>query len=148
MKNYFHQLLQKRKMRLRRRKKSKGAVIWEKDESIKKRVVRLVIDLEIDWVIPDLIYTFRSYNSTSNAIARIWGLNKVWQMAINQEPSYILEIISERFDDLSEEQKDEVILHELAHIPKNFSGALVAHSHSKGGFHDKLHQMIAAYRKL
>ncbi len=135
-------------MRFKRKKRNNKPVEWIKDDSIKERMIRLVVGLKIDWVIPDLIYTFRSYNSTSNAIARIWGLNKVWQMAINQEPSYILEIISERFDRLSEEQKDEVILHELAHIPKNFSGALVAHSHSKGGFHDKLHQMIAAYRKL
>jgi len=117
------------------------------DDALRERVVRLVIDLEIDWVMPDNIHTFRSYNSTSNAIARIWGLNKVWQMAINHEPAYVIEIISERFDNLSEREKDEVILHELAHIPRNFSGALMAHSHGKGAFHDKLEKFIASYRR-
>ena len=120
---------------------------WLQDDTLKERVVRLVIDLEIDWVLPDNVYTFRSYNSTSNAIARIWGLNKVWQMAISHEPAYVIEIISERFDNLSERDKDEVILHELAHIPRNFSGALMAHSHGKGAFHDKLEKFIASYRR-
>src|SRR5258708_364368 len=131
----------------KRRKKRNKPVEWIKDPAIHERVIRLVIDLEIDWVVPDLVYTFRSYNSASNAIARIWGLNKVWQMAIDHDPAYVLEVISERFDKLSERQKDEVILHELAHIPRNFSGALMAHSHGKGAFHDKLDKFIKDYRR-
>ncbi len=130
----------------RKRRKSRKPVEWERDDDIRERMVRLVIDLEIDWVLPDSIHTFRSYNSASNAIARIWGLNKVWQMALESEPKYILEVISERFDELSEREKDEVILHELAHIPRNFSGALMAHSHGKGAFHDKLDKFIDDYR--
>jgi predicted metallopeptidase len=130
----------------RKRRRAKKPVEWTRDDTIRERVVRLVIDLEIDWVVPDLVHTYRSYNSTSNAIARIWGLNKVWQMALEKEPAYILEVISERFDPLTERQKDEVILHELAHIPKNFSGALMAHSHNKGGFHDKLDKFMKDYK--
>ena len=129
------------------RKKNKKPVEWIKDNTIRKRVIRLVVDLGIDWVMPDLIHTFRSYNSSSNAIARIWGLNKVWQMALGTDPSYVIEVISERFDRLSEKQKDEVILHELAHIPRNFSGALMAHSHGKGAFHDKLKKFMADYKR-
>jgi|SRR5581483_1487689 len=132
---------------MKKYKKNNKKVEWIKDETIRERVIRLVVSLEIDWIMPDSIYTFRSYNSNSNAIARIWGLNKVWQMALGVEPAYVLEVISERFDKLDERQKDEVILHELAHIPKNFSGALMAHSHAKGAFHDKLEGFIAAYRK-
>lgn len=133
--------------RFYRRKKRQKPVEWIKDDTIRERVVRLVIDLEIDWVMPDSIHTFRSYNSASNAIARIWGLNKVWQMAIDHEPAYVIEVISERFDQLGEREKDEVILHELAHIPRNFSGALMAHSHGKGAFHDKLDKFIHDYHK-
>lgn len=132
--------------KVKRKRKSKP-VEWIQDEEIRKRVVRLVVDLEIDWIMPDSIHTFRSYNSQSNAIARIWGLNKVWQMALQTDPSYVIEVISERFDHLSEKDKDEVILHELAHIPRNFSGALMAHSHAKGAFHDKLKIFIANYRR-
>ncbi len=131
----------------RRRRKTQKKVEWIKDDTIKERMVRLVVDLEIDWVVPDLVYTFRSYNSASNVIARIWGFSKIWQMAIDHDPAYVLEVISERFDKLSERQKDEVILHELAHIPRNFSGALMAHSHAKGAFHDKLDKFIKDYRR-
>lgn len=131
-----------------RRKRTNKPVEWIKDDTIRERVVRLVIELEIDWVMPDSIRTFRSYNSNSNAIARIWGLNKVWQMALDSEPMYVIEVISERFDRLNERDKDEVILHELAHIPKNFSGALMAHSHGKGAFHDKLDEFKRRYRRL
>ncbi|HWA51890.1 MAG TPA: putative metallopeptidase [Patescibacteria group bacterium] len=131
-----------------RRKRTNKPVEWIKDDTIRERVVRLVVDLEIDWVMPDSIRTFRSYNSNSNAIARIWGLNKIWQMALDSEPMYVIEVISERFDCLNERDKDEVILHELAHIPKNFSGALMAHSHGKGAFHDKLDEFKRRYRRL
>lgn len=136
------------KMWKRKRKKQSKKVEWVSDNAIRERVVRLVVDLEIDWIMPDSIHTFRSFNSTSNAIARIWGLNKVWQMALSEEPAYVIEVISERFDKLNERQKDEVILHELAHIPKNFSGALMAHSHGKGAFHDKLDKFIKDYRSI
>lgn len=132
----------------RRKRKTRKPVEWLKDDTIRERVLRLVVDLEIDWVMPDSVHTFRSYNSNSNAIARIWGLNKVWQMALNEDPAYVLEVISERFDDLNEREKDEVILHELAHIPRNFSGSLMAHSHNKGGFHDKLDEFMRRYRRL
>lgn len=67
-------------------------------------------------------------------------------MALEKDPAYVIEVISERFDRLGEKEKDEVILHELAHIPRNFSGSLMAHSHAKGAFHDKLGVFIHKYR--
>ena len=132
----------------RRRKRNNTPVKWERDDEILTRVEKLVNELQIEWVDINEIHTFRSYNSSSNAIARIWGLSKIWQMAIDQGPTYIIEVISEKFDRLSEHQKNEVILHELAHIPRNFSGALMAHSHGKGAFHDKLKLFLNSYRKM
>ena len=132
----------------RRRKRNNTPVKWERDDEILTRVEKLVNELQIEWVDINGIHTFRSYNSSSNAIARIWGLSKIWQMAIDQGPTYIIEVISEKFDRLSEHQKNEVILHELAHIPRNFSGALMAHSHGKGAFHDKLKLFLNSYRKM
>lgn len=75
-------------------------------------------------------------------------MGKIWQLALESPPAYCLEVIAERYDKLSKSDQDKVLLHELAHVPKNFSGALVAHTHSKGGFHDKLKTMVAAYDRL
>ena len=89
---------------------------------------------------------YRSINSKARAYARTWGLPRLWQRTLNVEPAYIVEVISEHFDKLSERDQDKVLLHELTHIPHNFSGALVPHTrHKKGSFHDKLDILIEKY---
>lgn len=73
------------------------------------------------------IVFMRSYNATSRARARIWNFPKIWQQALKLPPYYVIEVLSQHFDHLSEDDKIRVIIHELMHIPKNFSGALVPH---------------------
>jgi len=77
------------------------------------------------------IVIFRSFGSKSRAIARIWSLPKIWQIALGKEPYYCLEFVSERFDKLSPADKEKVFIHELLHIPQNFSGALLPHKQKK-----------------
>ena len=48
-------------------------------------------------------------------------------MALDKPAYYIIEVLSQHFDHLSFDDKLRVIIHELMHIPKNFSGALVPH---------------------
>ena len=69
----------------------------------------------------------RSFKATSRARARIWSFPKIWQMALKLPPYYVIEVLSHHFDHLSDDDKTRVIIHELMHIPKNFSGALVPH---------------------
>lgn len=114
-------------------------VDWNKAPDIKKKVVHLVSETNLDSIKSSSIYCYRSKNAKTRAYARIWGLSRIWQLALGQKPSYIIEVISERFDRLSSDQKDKVLLHELAHIPKNFSGSLVPHiRHGKRKFKDKV----------
>ncbi len=75
----------------------------------------------------DRIKCFRSKGSKSSAYARIHGLPRIWVKALNTRPYYIIEVLSENFDELSIEDKIYVIIHELLHIPYSFSGGLRPH---------------------
>lgn len=123
----------------------KGKIQWLEAEDIGKRVSYLLNRLKLDFN-EQRIFTRRSINANTRAYARIWGLSRIWQETLNLKPTYLIEVISEKFDHLSQDRKDEVLLHELAHIPKNFSGSLIPHKHrGPGNFHDKLREMIKMY---
>jgi predicted metallopeptidase len=119
---------------------------WEEANDIKARTLKLITALEMDTVLFERVFFFRSYGSKSRAYARTWGLPALWQEALDVEPAYIIEVISHYFDKLSQRDQDKVLLHELSHIPKNFSGALIPHTHrKKGSFHHKLEELIDKY---
>jgi len=94
---------------------------------VKERISKVVKGLEMGHVDCERLVCFRSRGSKGRAIARIWSLPNIWQKALNVEPHYVIEVISERYDKLSEDEKDKTMIHELMHIPKNFSGAVVLH---------------------
>lgn len=131
------------------RKKGNGNIVWMNAPDIKRRLLHLTKELGLSWVSIQNIHAFRSNNSSSRAYARIWGLSRVWQMALGQSPAYIIEVLSEKFDRLNEKEKDKVLLHEIAHIPKNFSGSLLPHIRRRGkrNFHDRVEELYANYRR-
>jgi len=92
-----------------------------------KRIRPMITALAFDHVDPKHIVCMRSTGSKSRAIARIWGLPRIWQQALYLQPYYIIEAVSERFDKLSKEEQDKTLIHELLHVPKTFSGGLVPH---------------------
>ena len=100
---------------------------WYDAQDIKDMIEDIVPKLPMGYVNTKLLVCFRSKGSNSNARARIWSLPRVWQQALEVEPHYIIEVLSEKFDHLSLEDKKRVIIHELMHIPKSFSGSLVPH---------------------
>lgn len=93
-----------------------------------KKIVRIVLPrLPFDHIDQRRIICMRSMGATSRARARIWSFPKIWQLALGLEAHYVIEVLSQHFDHLSPDDKVRVIIHELMHIPKNFSGALVPH---------------------
>ncbi|PJE69056.1 metallopeptidase [Candidatus Shapirobacteria bacterium CG10_big_fil_rev_8_21_14_0_10_38_14] len=100
---------------------------WQPAPDLKSEVKKIILHLDFSHINPKQIFTFRSFGSRSRARARIWGFPRIWQQALKTSASYCLEVISEKFDHLSEENKQRILIHELLHIPKNFSGALLAH---------------------
>jgi predicted metallopeptidase len=83
--------------------------------------------LDLVHVKPWRIVCMRSWGSKARAHARIWSLPKIWQKALRVEPHYVLEVLSEHYDGLSQEEREKTIIHELMHVPKTFSGSLVPH---------------------
>ncbi len=127
-------------------KVKRGKFEWAEAPDIKARVLLLIEKLELDYLLGERIFFYRSEGSKSRAYARTWGLPKIWQHALGTEPGYIIEVISHYFDNLPLEHQDRVLLHEIGHIPRNFSGALVPHTrHGKGSFHKKLEELINNY---
>jgi predicted metallopeptidase len=89
------------------------------------------IVLMLDWKHIDIenVGFLRSTGSKSRGtIARCHALGKAMQKAMKRKRSfYLVEVISERFDKLPDEEQVEVIIHELMHIPKTFGGGFVHH---------------------
>lgn len=94
---------------------------------IQERVAELVGKLPFPHIDSSRIKCFRSSGSKSRANARIWSLPRIWQKALEVKAHYIIEVLSERFDSYNKVEQDKILIHELMHIPKTFSGALVPH---------------------
>jgi len=95
---------------------------------IQKRVNHIISVLNYNHLDNNRIICIRSYNSKSPALARIYGLSRVWQKVLNVKSHYIIEVLNPRFDKLSKEEQEKTLIHELLHIPKKFSGGLVPHT--------------------
>ena len=95
--------------------------------------VRLLADhliqaLDFEHIPKDRVIYVRSVGSKSRGtIARVHAFPRVWQQSLRMKAHYTIEVISERFDDLSSADKEKVIIHELLHIPRSFGGGFRHH---------------------
>ncbi|KKP94798.1 MAG: Metallopeptidase [Candidatus Levybacteria bacterium GW2011_GWA2_36_13] len=110
---------------------------WKEAKDVKKDLLEITSRLNFSHVNINRIFCYRSFGSKSRAHARIWAIPKIFQDALNIEPAYVIEVLSEHYDKYDEDFKKRVLIHELLHIPKNFSGALLSHKR-KGRHLDRL----------
>lgn len=102
---------------------------------VKELVDEVIEKLDFSHILSKFVLCYRSKGSKSKRIiARIHGLGKIWQGALCHPTTYIIEVLSEQFDKLPIREKEKVIIHELLHIPKGFSGGFRPH---KGYIHPK-----------
>lgn len=88
----------------------------------------VITKLNLTHVKIEKLVCVRSHGSKSRrTVARIHGLPKIMQIAMNTKAFYVIEMISENFDKLSGEDKIKTIIHEIMHIPKNFGGGFRSH---------------------
>ena len=121
---------------------------WVKAGDVKQRINYLIASLDFGHIDPSRIFCFRSFGSKSKARARIWSFPRIWQKALGTSPAYCIEVLSGKFDKLKKEDQDKILIHELLHIPKNFSGSLLPHRNRKGEWLDKkVRELTKSLRK-
>jgi len=99
---------------------------------VKKTLLQLINQLELKHIDPKRVHCIRSFDAKTRAYARIWGMAKIFHQVAGIKPNYIIEVNARRFDKLPEREKIKTLIHELMHIPKTFSGALLSH---RGRYH-------------
>lgn len=100
---------------------------WQKADDVKKEIKELLSIVDMPYINHARIFCFRTKGSKSRSYARIWSFPKIFQTALDVPPAYVIEVLSRYFDRLSKDEQKKVLIHELLHIPKNFSGALLPH---------------------
>lgn len=99
---------------------------------LKERAEFLAKKHDLSWIDFDKVHFYR-YFSNSRTAAKCVGFSKVLQLPNSHiMPYYVLVFNEKHFHDkLSQQEKDSTIIHELLHIPKNFSGEFSSMSHRK-----------------
>jgi predicted metallopeptidase len=110
----------------------------ELDEKIREIIGKLEMKFDIS-----RIRCVRSRGSKARfVIARCHGIPKILQKALDIRANYVIEVISERFDSFSEEDKTKTLIHELMHIPKCFGGGFRHHDYVNKKSVDKMYELF------
>jgi predicted metallopeptidase len=100
---------------------------YEYAPDLKVRMDDIVKTLGMNHIDLARIDCLRSYgSSTKRTIARVHTLGKVMQKAMKVDAFYTIEFL-ERFNRMSKDEQDKVIIHELMHVPKTFGGGFRQH---------------------
>lgn len=119
---------------------------WEDASEIKTDIEQILQTLEFPNIDASRIFCFRTYGSKSRSYARIWSMPKIFQRALDIKPAYVIEVLSKYYDKLDEDSKKKVLIHELLHIPKNFSGSLLPHRSRHRHLQSQVNQLFEEYK--
>ena len=101
---------------------------YERAPDIEARARDVVARLEMSHVDLSRVWFMRSKGSGSRyTLARIHVLPRIMQKALGIPTQYVVEVITEKFDRLSQEDQTRTIIHELMHIPEAFGGGFRHH---------------------
>src|ERR1035437_5052735 len=121
---------------------------WEKASDVKRDIGKILKILDFPYVKPSRIFCYRTKGSKSRSYARIWSFPKIFQDALELEPAYVIEVLARHYDKLDSNEKIKVLIHELLHIPRNFSGALVPHVTRSRHLGRTANALFNEYKKL
>lgn len=119
---------------------------WEDANDVKEDLVEILKHIELPHINLERIYCYRTKGSKVRAFARTWSFPKIFQRALLIEPAYVIEVLSQHYDKLDDDKKKKVLIHELLHIPKNFSGALLPHRTRSRNINSLANQLFKEYK--
>jgi predicted metallopeptidase len=100
---------------------------WEEASDVANDLRDIINHIDLPHIELDRIFCYRTSGSKVRAYARTWSFPKIFQRALSIKPAYVIEVLAKHYDKLDDDKKKKVLIHELLHIPKNFSGALLPH---------------------
>ena len=81
-------------------------------------------------------------SQATRTLARCHAFPRVLQAALGMKAHYVIEVISEQFDKMNEEQKTKTIIHELLHVPKSMGGGFRHHDYVCSRNIEKMYKMM------
>ncbi len=120
---------------------------WEEAKDVEKDLHHILQIIDLPYIDKTRIHCYRTEGSKARAYARTWAFPKIFQHALKIEPAYVIEVLAKHYDKLDDDKKKKVLIHELLHIPKNFSGALLPHKTRSRNLHKVADQLFKEYQK-
>lgn len=100
---------------------------YEHAPDLQARMEEIVLALQMNHIDINRVKCFRGRgSSTKRTIARCHTVGKLMQKAMNMPAHYAIEFL-DKFEKMSKEEQDKVIIHELMHIPQTFGGGFRQH---------------------
>jgi len=119
---------------------------WNKAEDIQEQLSQIVHTIEdFSHIRVDRVFCYRSSGAKTRAYARIWSFPKIFQEALHVDPAYIIEVVAEKYEKLDQKNKTKVLIHELLHIPRNFSGSLLSHKYGHKTIEKEVERLFKLY---
>ncbi len=101
---------------------------YHRDLNWERQAKQMAAELEMRFDLSRVV-CMRSFGSKSNVLARCHSIPRIMQKALGIDGHYVIEIVSENFDKLSDKEKTKTIIHELMHIPKSMGGGFRQHDY-------------------
>jgi len=120
---------------------------WDEAQDVREDLEQVLKVIDLPHVDISRIFCYRTTGSKVRAYARTWAFPKIFQTALHVKPAYVIEVLTKYYDKLKEDEKKKVLIHELLHIPKNFSGALLPHRTRGRNLHSLANQLFKEYKK-
>lgn len=110
------------------------------DIEARARDIASKIDIKHDF---SRIKFMRSRGSISRrTLARCHAMPRILQEALGMKGHYVIEVIEENFDKLSNDEKAKTIIHELLHVPKSMGGGFRKHDYVCDKNVNNLHKIL------